>query len=208
MIKDKDIDKKDLFIEIKNDSKVDHKTKGSKFIANVRKTENVEDAKSILNEITAEFHDATHNCYAWKIGVGKNIISKYSDDGEPNHTAGLPIYKTIESANLTNVIVVVTRYFGGTKLGTGGLARAYSKASGDALAKSGNVKKYQTDKVIFTANFEFSSMIHNIISSNKAVILDTSYNEDIVFTVEIRKSKLDGFILKLKDGTNGQITFS
>ncbi|MCD6163548.1 MAG: YigZ family protein [candidate division Zixibacteria bacterium] len=198
---------KDLFFEIKEASQAELKVKGSRFIATVRKVSDIGETQQILDEIAKTYHDATHNCYAWIVDSGRKRRFRYSDAGEPSHTAGLPIFKAIESHNLSNVIVIVTRYFGGVKLGTGGLIKAYSKTASDALKKSGIVKKYHTETVMFTTSFEFVSLVHNIISSFKAVLKDTSYDKEVTFTVEVRTSKNKEFIRKLKDGTNGQVAF-
>ena len=120
----------------------------------------LEDGKTIKigavvwDEVKKEFPDATHNCYAWKIGYNKKSKYRYSDDGEPNNTAGLPIFKVITARKLTNVIVVVTRYFGGIKLGTGGLIRTYSKAAMSVL------KQCEIEKIIFMNCYVLWMKIH------------------------------------------------
>lgn len=197
----------DLFLQIKGPGRVELKVKGSRFIASVRKVTTEEEAQATIEEIKKEFHDATHNCYAWKVGHAKKMRYRYSDDGEPNNTAGLPILKSIDNRKLSNILVVVTRYFGGVKLGTGGLIRAYSKATTDALKECEIEKNYLNEMIIFKTGFEFVNLVHNIIATYKATLKDSSYNENVEFTVEVRSSKYKEFKTKLKDGTNGQVEF-
>lgn len=196
-----------MFLQIKEPCRSEHTVKGSRFIATVRKVVTEDEARQVIDEVTKEFHDATHNCYAWKVGHGKKQRYRFADAGEPNNTAGLPIFKAIEARNLSNVIVIVTRYFGGVKLGTGGLIRAYGKMAMDALKECSVEKSYQFETVVFKTGFEFVSVIHNIIATFKATLKDSSYGDNVVFTVDIRASKLKDFLTKLKDGTNGQIKF-
>jgi uncharacterized YigZ family protein len=188
----------DLYFQIKEPSGAEYKTKGSRFIATARKVETPDEAQAALDEVAKQYHDATHHCYAWKVGHGKSMKYRYADGGEPNNTAGLPIYKTIEARKLTNIIIIVSRYFGGVKLGTGGLFRAYSKVAMDALKDCEIGKVYQMETVMFKTSFEFVSVIHNIISTFKATLK---------FKIEVRSSKHKDFEQKLKDGTNGQIEF-
>lgn len=197
----------DLFFQIKSSCRSELKVKGSRFIASAKKVNTEEEIQQFIDDIAKEYHDGTHHCFAWKLGHGKMLKYRYSDGGEPNHTAGLPIFKILEARNISNIIVVVTRYFGGVKLGTGGLIRAYSKVTTDVLKAGGIEKSHQTELVVFKTSFEFASLVHNIITTFKANLKDSSYGEDIVFTVEIRASRFKDFKTKLKDGTNGQVDF-
>jgi len=197
----------DLFLQIKAPREGQLKIKGSRFLTTIRMITSEEEAKQVIDEVSKKYHDATHNCYAWKVGTGKKMRYRYSDDGEPNNTAGLPIFKSINARNLSNIVVIVTRYFGGIKLGTGGLIRAYSKAATDVLKDCEITKNYLTETVMFKTSFEFVSLIHNTISTFKATLKDSTFEEEVVFKIEIRASKLKEFIIKLKDGTNGQVKF-
>ncbi len=111
------------------------KIKGSKFIASLASAYSLEEAEKFLHRINKEFWDATHNVYAYKIGYGQNLVEKASDDGEPSGSSGPPVLQAINGSELTNTIIVVTRYFGGTKLGIGGLIRAYGDTAAKALEK-------------------------------------------------------------------------
>ena len=198
---------KDSFYQVKEPTRVELKIKGSRFIASVGKVSSEEEVQQFLAQVAKEFPDATHHCYAWRIGFSKRLKYRYADNGEPSNTAGLPIFRAIEGRNFSNVIVVVTRYFGGIKLGTGGLIRAYSKATTEILKACTTEKSYQSETLTFRTGFEFVSLVHNIISTFKASLKDSSYSERASFTVDIRSSKLKEFKTKLKDGTNGQIEF-
>jgi len=197
----------DLFLQIKSGVRTEFKAKGSRFIATVRKVNSEEEMQAALDEIKKEYHDATHNCFAWKIGHGRAMKYRYNDNGEPSNTAGLPILKAIDARKLSNVLVVVTRYFGGVKLGTGGLIRAYGKAAMDALKACEIEKNYLADTITFKTSFEFVNLVHNIIANQKATLKDSAYGEQAIFTVEVRSSKFKEFKTKLKDGTNGQVEF-
>ena len=125
----------DTYCRVKTSSTHQIKVKGSRFIAEVWPAADEKEAEERLSEIRRREYNATHHCWAYRLGVAGNTF-RYSDDGEPNGTAGLPIYRQIEGRELTNTLVVVTRYYGGTKLGTGGLARAYGEAASAALDSS------------------------------------------------------------------------
>jgi len=199
------INNNDVFLQIKEPLRGELKIRGSRFIAVIKKVTNEDEAASGIADIAREFHDATHHCYAWRVGHGKNLKYRYSDNGEPNNTAGLPIFKAIENRNLSNILVVVVRYFGGIKLGTGGLIRAYSKVTNDVLKECEIEKNFQFETVMFRTSFEFVSLVHNIIATFKANLKDSAFGEQVVFTVDIRQSRHKEFITKLKDATNGQV---
>ncbi len=197
----------DSFLQIKAEKRVEHTIKGSRFIASAGKVADEEAVQAFLDKIRAEFPDASHHCFAWRLGYGRKLRYRYSDDGEPPSTAGLQIYKVLEGRNYSNTIVVVTRYFGGIKLGSGGLIRAYSRVTQDLLRECGVEKSFLTDQVSFKTGPEFVSLVHNIIAGFKAVILESHYGQDAAFTVEVRSSRMKEFRTKLKDATNGQVIF-
>ena len=141
------MEKPDSYQTIKNSAETEIKIKASKFIGRVFSCQTVDEAVSIRENICKKYYDATHHCYAYRIGLGKEIIFRYSDDGEPSGTAGKPIYDRLEGQNLTNLILIVTRYYGGTKLGTGGLTHAYSDASQQVLDEAGILTKFITKQI-------------------------------------------------------------
>ena len=154
----------------------------SKFICSVFRVFSEVEALELLNEIKNKHKDATHNCYAYII----DYIKRYSDDGEPSGTAGLPILSVLEKNNLNYVLVVVTRYFGGIKLGSNGLIRAYSKSTKDSL----NIVKLNEGKninIIF--DYKDEKYINNIIK--KEDIIKSSYNEQIEYNTNISNEDLN-----------------
>ena len=117
-----------MFKTIKQNASAEVVEKKSKFIANIFYVESREEAESIIKEVNKKYHDARHNCYAYRIVTEEGIVEKASDDGEPSGTAGAPMLNILSKNNLGNLLVIVTRYFGGILLGTGGLVKAYSSA--------------------------------------------------------------------------------
>ena len=134
-----------MFKTIKENISAEIVEKKSKFIANVFYVETREEVDSIIKEINKKYHDARHNCYAYRVVTDGGIIEKSSDDGEPSGTAGAPMLTILSKNNLANILVVVTRYFGGILLGTGGLVKAYSSACTLAIEKAGLVEKEIAD---------------------------------------------------------------
>jgi uncharacterized YigZ family protein len=199
--------KSDEFLRVKEGCRHEEKVKDSRFIATAAPVDTEKDAVSFISEIKKEFHDASHNCSAWRIGKGKNLIYKYNDDGEPAGTAGRPIIKAIETREISYVCVVVTRYFGGTKLGTGGLSRAYGQVTTELLKKCEIEKKYVTRTVEFSAAFDFIGVIHNIMDNFKVDLKDSQYGDDVLFIVEVRSKEYVAFKEKLIEATNGQVQF-
>lgn len=146
------------------------KEKGSKFIAFAYHVNNEEEIKEILDQLRKEYHDARHHCYAWKLGTEPEIV-RANDDGEPSNSAGKPILNQIEKMNLTNTLVVVIRYFGGTLLGVPGLINAYRTASESALKSCNIVKKFI--QRIYQVEFPYSAM-NEIMKIVKEFQLETA----------------------------------
>ncbi len=163
----------DEYLTIDEKSEGLYKEKGSKFIAHAFPVKDEEQVKSILENIKKQFHDARHHCYAYRIGINDDRY-RMNDDGEPSGTAGRPIHGQILSKNLTNVLIVVIRYFGGTKLGASGLANAYKQAARDALGQA----KIKKEIIAATIHLHFSYQILNevmrIIKENS---LDIEYQD-------------------------------
>ena len=135
--------------------------KKSKFIANIFYVENVKEAEKILKDIKKKYYDAKHNCFSYRILENENILEKASDDGEPSGTAGMPILDIIKGNDLYNILVVVTRYFGGILLGTGGLVKAYSDVTKNAINLSNLVEMeegYEVEIELDYKNFNFNSL--------------------------------------------------
>ncbi|MCM5663785.1 IMPACT family protein [Galbibacter mesophilus] len=180
----------DIFNTIaKPSSEVLFKDKGSKFFGYAFPIESEEDAKNYLEEIKNKHNSARHHCYAWQLGFEKdNILFRANDDGEPSNSAGMPIYGQIQSFDITDVLIVVVRYFGGVKLGVGGLINAYKTAAQMSLEASEIIEK--TVDTHFLISFEYKHMnnVMRIIKERNLQLVDQTMNLSCEITVSIRKS--------------------
>ncbi|HOB15876.1 MAG TPA: YigZ family protein [Defluviitoga sp.] len=159
------------------------------FIANAQKVNTLEEAQNFIKVITQKYNNATHNCWAYKILDGDQELFHYSDNGEPSGTAGKPIYGTIEKFDLSNVAIVVTRYFGGVKLGIRGLIDAYSTCA-EELIKNSKLAEYETT-YIYAVRCDYSdySQILRLISKEPGIyFLDQKFTEDVFLKTEIIES--------------------
>ncbi len=178
--------------------------KKSRFIANIKHITNVEEANKFLEEMRARYWDATHNVYAYSIF--KNNIVKYSDDGEPSGTSGLPSYKVLEGEGIFDVIVVITRYFGGTLLGTGGLARAYSDAVKAALNNAEILTCCECDYIKIKCDYNLWGKVENIIRKTETHIESTGFGVDVEAIVCKKKSQTEAFVKEVIDKTDSKVT--
>lgn len=165
--------------------------KKSKFIANIFYVETQEEAEEKIKEVKKQYYDARHNCFAYSIFTKDGIIERFSDDGEPSGTAGAPMLNILSSQNLRNVVVIVTRYFGGILLGTGGLLRAYTGATMEALKKVQIIEKYLGLEVNIEVNYSNLEKLKYYLKQNEITILSSEYLENIKVLVEISKEKLE-----------------
>ena len=177
----------------------------SKFIAHLLHVESMKEAETKLIEFRKKFYDANHNCYAIRIN-DTNI--RYSDDGEPNQTAGKPIFDVLEGSSIQEAMIIVTRYFGGTKLGTGGLVRAYSEASQTVINSITKVKKLRYDNIHLTHIYDDTSIVMRLIEIYEAKILSQDYGDDVSLSLLISISKTEKFLKDLSEMSNGRILFS
>jgi uncharacterized YigZ family protein len=180
------------------------KIEGSKFIADAFPAEHQSQAEAALANVRKKYHDATHHCFAYALGR-EGIEFRYSDDGEPSGTAGVKILTAIQSRNLSDIIVVVTRYFGGTKLGTGGLGRAYFDSASQALLNAEVIQKIVTEEVEITFPYDETSRVMNVLSHLRAKVLDTIYDDDVTLHISVRKSLNAALGETLVDATRGNI---
>lgn len=184
---------KNDYITIKNEERIEVIEKKSKFIATIKKIRNKEEAQIAINQIKKEFSDASHNTYAYSINE-KNIYQKYSDDNEPKGTAGLPILDIINHKKIENVLIVVTRYFGGTLLGIGGLVRAYSKAAVKVIDKAKLVINKKCKLVSIKCNYSLSGIIQNYIKENKIEVVEIKFLENVIISILIPLDCIDRII--------------
>lgn len=175
-----------------------YKDKGSRFLAFAYNVESVEEAKERVREKEREYHDARHHCYAWRIGEGEGE-TKVGDDGEPSGTAGRPILGQIMSAGLTNVVVVVVRYFGGIKLGTGGLIVAYKSATADCLA--GAEVETRTFDVVMVARYPYVAMngVMRVLKDSEARVERQAFDVECELVLRVRKGDAERVRERLTD---------
>lgn len=179
--------------------------KGSRFIAHCHPCSQAEEAEDYVQAKAEHFTDATHNCFAYKIGVGDRAVFRYSDDGEPSGTAGRPIYQTFDTKQVTNLAMVVTRYFGGIKLGTGGLVRAYSSASLKALEKAEIVVFHPRVMLSLRLGYQFTKTVHKTADKFGAVILNSEFGDEAQYLVAVDANRQVEFEKLLENATHGQV---
>lgn len=173
--------------------------KKSKFIANMIYVQTEEQAEEELNRIRKKYYDAKHNCFAYRIITESGIVNKSSDDGEPSKTAGLPILNIITKNELANVLVVVTRYFGGILLGTGGLVRAYSQSTKEAVKKAEFVIEQKGYELEITLNYNDFDKFKFYCKEKNIQIINISYNERIICNIELNNAEKDKLLNNLKE---------
>ncbi|WP_232829223.1 IMPACT family protein [Aureibaculum luteum] len=183
---------------MKASEEVIFKDRGSKFLGYAYPLIDEENVKQLVDNLKSQHHKARHWCYAWQIGV-EDVHYRVNDDGEPNNSAGQPIYGQILSKDMTNVLVVVVRYFGGTKLGVGGLVNAYKTAAQLALESSKIVIKTINTK--FQLSFEYAQMnvVMRIIKETNADIIEQIMEMKCEFVIAIRKSEAKKLQLVLEE---------
>lgn len=180
--------------------------KKSNFIADARPVTTEEEALSFLAEIKKEFPDATHHVYAYVLR--ENNIARFSDDGEPGGTAGMPMMEVLKQEELTDLIVVVTRYFGGTLLGAGGLVRAYSKSAKMGIDAAGIGVMTSCVQVSVTVSYELYGKVRHLLEQEDVEISDTEFGQDVTVFLYVRARDVAALEEKLTDVTGGNLTFS
>ena len=198
----------DEYLTIKNQQQAEIKIKGSRFIGTAQPVTTENQAKEFIQLISKKYFDASHNCYAYNIGFDQSKISRFNDAGEPSGTAGQPILNTILIKNLTDVAVVITRYFGGTKLGKGGLVRAYSDCASETLNKRNVIKKYIKEFLALEFDYNKTGAVMHIINQYDLKILKANYDQKTKIKLTIRKSKIQDFKQNLVELTLGKISIN
>lgn len=176
--------------------------KKSKFISNVCPVDNEDDALAFLNKMRSQYSDATHNVYAYVID--ENNIFRYSDDGEPQGTAGMPVLDTIRKEGLVDVAIVVTRYFGGTLLGTGGLVHSYGASARLGLIEAGIITRTLCNIVSVNVDYTLVGKMQHKISSDNYILEDTIYDSEVTFLVCTLQEDTDKFIADIVNLTNAR----
>ena len=180
--------------------------KRSKFIANVYPVSSQAEASDIISKLKKQYYDAKHNVYAYII-EGSSTYSKYTDDGEPQGTAGLPIYEMLQKQQLVNVLVVVTRYFGGILLGTGGLVRAYTEAAKQGLKNAEIKQVIKTKKITFEFSYELKDKILFYLKKEEYEDKEILYGENVRIIINIPEEDEKIFLEKLIEITEARVNF-
>lgn len=180
----------------------------SKFIGYIKPIDTVEEAQSFIETIRKKHWDASHNVPVYVLG-DRFQVQKYSDDGEPSGTAGVPILNILKTKGITNVVIVVTRYFGGVKLGTGGLVRAYGQSAKSALEAAKIIEMLAYQEIHLALNYTLHGKIQNFLMSNKTFLLkDTIYADDVTMMLYIQVDEVENFKDRIIDLTNDQCVVS
>lgn len=176
--------------------------KKSKFISHIKPVDNEPDALSYLSHIRSLYPDARHNVYAYVID--ENNIFRYSDDGEPSGTAGMPVLDTIRKSGIVDVVAVITRYFGGTLLGTGGLVRAYSASAKQGLIKSRIIIRTLCDIISARISYDLVGKLQYSLAADGFAIENTVYENDVTFFISAPKSETARLMARIIDITGGR----
>lgn len=175
----------------------------SRFIGYVKQVESEDEAQLFIQSIKKKHFDATHNCFAYTIGE-YDQIQKANDDGEPSGTAGIPILEVLKRQQLKNTAVVITRYFGGVKLGAGGLIRAYSRATVEAIKATGIIKRQLMQAFKVTVDYTLIGKLENEIHQSNYILSDTEYLENVSFHILVTIDEIKSFEKWIIDTTNNR----
>ena len=195
----------DSFLTIAHSAEAELKVQRSRFLALVFPIEKETDARAELEATARRFHDARHVCFAFKLGVGADTLTRKSDGGEPSGTAGEPLLAAIARLELTNVLLIVVRYFGGIKLGTGGLARAYGQAADLVLAKAGIRQVDQGREFLLSFPYAREKSIRKLLESRDGRLVDQQYGQAVMWRIWLPHSVCRGFGEALTELTAGAI---
>ena len=178
--------------------------KRSRFIANVKNVHTEQEALEYIEALKRKYWDARHNVYAYYLG-GEIVVQKCSDDGEPSGTAGMPILEVLRKEQLENVVVVVTRYFGGILLGTGGLVRAYSKSTKEGIIAAGIGKKILCSNIRFKLDYSLLGKLNSLIAENGYKTLEINYTDLIDISVAVPVNRILEFSKQICELTSGEL---
>lgn len=188
----------DTYLTLAHNSEGLYKEKGSKFLAFAFPVVNEEEIKSHLEALRKQYYDARHHCYAYILGKDQDSY-RANDDGEPNHSAGDPILGQIRSNNLTNTLIVVIRYFGGTKLGVGGLISAYKIAAAEAITNNEIIEEVVKNKVKLQFDYLAMNDVMRLIKDMDLEIQNQQFDNTCLIELLVRESMLEEFINKIED---------
>ena len=190
------------YTTISREAHVEFEEKRSLFIGHAIHVDTEEDALAFIKQIKKQYSDATHNCFAYLLKGG--IVARYSDDGEPQGTAGVPMLETIRKSGVGDLCVVVTRYFGGILLGAGGLVRAYSHATSIAIEGAGVVTYEPYSEFVLSCGYSEYQRYSNILTNASAVIDSTDFAADVTVRFAIKRDSADALISKISEAGYGR----
>lgn len=194
-----------MTITIKKDFIAEEEIKKSRFICHLKRVYTEEEARAFISEIKKEHHKANHNCSAFTLGE-RQEIQRSSDDGEPSGTAGVPMLEILKKREITNVCAVVTRYFGGIKLGAGGLIRAYAGSVGHALDQVGLVKFVTQEQLILTLDYGNYDGLQRFLSTQGLVISESEFLSDVTVNLFVDLDKTEQLLADLIEQFSGKIS--
>ena len=186
----------DSYLTIAAPAEAASRERSSKFLAYAYPVQQEEQIREILDGLRKKYYDATHHCYAWRLGPG-GAAFRANDDGEPSGTAGKPILGQINSAGLTDILIVVVRYFGGIKLGTSGLIVAYREAASEAIAANEIIERQVEDEVHFGFEYPLMNEVMRIVKEEGPTIVSQIFDMDCEMTLRIRRSLMDNLKKRL-----------
>lgn len=198
---------KDSYKTILNPAEAELKISKSKFISQIFPVTNSEEVNETITAVRKKFYDAVHHPFAYRLGLDKNNF-RYSDDGEPSGSAGKPIMEVIDKNELTNVLLVVTRYFGGVKLGVGGLRRAIFDASELAVQNAEIITKQITEKFSIKFDYKYIGAVMNFLEKEGIIILNNTSDDKVKLECEVIVSKIERFKDELGKLTNASVVIS
>lgn len=194
------------YLTLKEDGEHEIIIKKSRFICSMKRTETVEQAQEFIKDVSKKHHDATHNTFAYTIGLNDDQV-KASDNGEPSGTAGIPELKALQLMKLKNVTAVVTRYFGGIKLGAGGLIRAYSNSVTQAAESIGVVKCVLQQDISFAIPYNRIDEINHYLKNNNIFVSNQEYGTNVTITVSLDMDEIKKFKEELTNLLAGKVNF-
>ncbi len=197
----------DEFTTLRDRARAALTVRGSRFLAEAVPVRGKDECDEVLRALRKEYFDATHHCFAYRLGP-EGMQFRTTDDGEPGGTAGKPILAAIDGAGLRDVMVVVTRYFGGTKLGAGGLARAYRRAAELALGAGERVTRYLCDVLRVSLPHACVGPVMRAVAAAGGRIASSRYEQEVHMEIEIRRTRTEGLRAALLEGTSGAVRFS
>lgn len=193
-----------MYLSVKGECETQKIIEKSRFITTSKHISGEEEAKDFIADIRRKFPDATHNCYAY-IADNLGNFPRFSDDGEPSGTAGMPILEVIKNKKLYETVVVVTRYFGGIKLGAGGLVRAYSGSAAENLDTAEKVMYQICSESEYSVDYSSVDAVMRFCAENSASLINTLYGDEVVFVIAVKKTDEEKFNSALINRLNGKV---